>query len=210
MSVRRGPEAGATSWRFRLSLAYWALRLLGSPGVPEITPDDSPTLHKHRSKWDGVKPLERLRNVARGIISWEEYGLDAILRGGIFALLEDVVRMVDILCTTPAQASTEPNSSWKRDCAKRFAFDEAAALNRSDMLSVWGNTMLPCFLAGDPGQLPPPFISSHAKDSRDNIYHRFPHEAKLSSTEFLLGLGVPIFRLDNISCEWPTECSISW
>lgn len=58
-------------------------------------------------------------------------------------------------------------------------------MNRADLACVWGNTLLPCFLVGDPRQLPPTVMSDMGKDAAGNQRHRLANDAKVSALEWI-------------------------
>ncbi|KAI8713768.1 hypothetical protein NCS52_01222300 [Fusarium sp. LHS14.1] len=68
-------------------------------------------------------------------------------------------------------------------------------MTRPDLYSVWGNTMMPCILAGDEKQLPPAVMTLDEKDSQGNAINRPGRDARISPLEFFMGLGMPVYRL---------------
>ncbi|KAM0285762.1 hypothetical protein ACHAQH_001223, partial [Verticillium albo-atrum] len=84
--------------------------------------------------------------------------------------------------------------AWKL-LAKGVAVDEAANMHRGDLACVWGNTLLPCFLGGDPKQLPPAVITGKDTDILGFFLHRLPDDGKISPLEFFQGSGMPVYRL---------------
>jgi hypothetical protein len=60
-------------------------------------------------------------------------------------------------------AKTEEDlKKFKRNVAKAIAVDEVASMNRPDLYSIRGNTLLPRILAGDENQLAPSIFSLNA------------------------------------------------
>ncbi|WAO86601.1 Hypothetical protein NCS54_00388100 [Fusarium falciforme] len=140
-------------WELHLSLEFWLLAILHSPVVRSLRPGDSPGLYQMRDDIDRRKKLKRLRAVARRDISWPEYK-----RGGgqlpvstIGALLIEILRHAGIVCTTPTMSCSkqDPYLNLKNELVKGVAVDDAGSISRPDLYSVWGNTLLPCLLAGD-------------------------------------------------------------
>ncbi|KAM0324628.1 hypothetical protein ACHAQA_008017 [Verticillium albo-atrum] len=196
-----GPPAGRFSkWQLPLSVASWLLMLLRSQatGIRQLHPDDCPTLHMLRDDIDSRPHLANLRDLATGAITWDEFVKAGVLhKDHLSALLDAVIEAADMLCTTPAMASAGLYKKWQSDVAKGVAVDEAANITRADLACVWGNTMLPCFLAGDPKQLPPTVMSGHETDAEGNVLHRFPLDAKLSALEYFQSVGMPVYRLET-------------
>ncbi|CAG9982145.1 unnamed protein product, partial [Clonostachys byssicola] len=85
----------------------------------------------------------------------------------------------------------------KLEQARGFAIDEAACMSRPDFYSVWGNTMMPCVMAGDRLQLDVSVRSfNDAISYSDGVYrNRHGPDARISIMEFLQASGWPIFRL---------------
>lgn len=183
-------------WRFNLSLAFWLLAVLRAPG-PDLPDDHVPeALVEMRDAVDKRSDLDQLRAVAVGTISWEDYEKGAMLPAHkIEDLFEEVIRHAQVICTTPANACQEPFLSWKLESARAFAIDEAANMSRPDLLSVWGNTLLPCVLSGDDKQLSPTVMTMHEMDAQGNFVNRFGEDGKVSPLVFLIMAGWPVFRL---------------
>ncbi|RSL45743.1 hypothetical protein CEP54_014155 [Fusarium duplospermum] len=155
--------SGQLEWNMHLSAAYWLLILLRSPKVRPLRLDDSVALHEMRNRIDNDKDeqLYRLRALAGQGIDWIEYEQGAMLsKGRLVSLLGDVVRIADIVCTTPSLSVKEPYSGWKRR-AQGIVVDGAACMNRPDLYCIWGNMLLPCLMAGDDKELPPKALNSH-------------------------------------------------
>ncbi|KAK5988479.1 Ankyrin repeat domain-containing 50-like protein [Cladobotryum mycophilum] len=99
--------------------------------------------------------LNNLREVATQKITWEEYQMGRrATRNVIRELLREILAAADIVCTSPSLSSLSPYKEWKQERAKGIAVDEAGSLDRADLYTVWGNTLLPCLIAGDDDQLP--------------------------------------------------------
>ncbi|RSM18554.1 hypothetical protein CDV31_002690 [Fusarium ambrosium] len=183
-------------WNLHLSKTHWLLMCLRSRAVPSMHPCDSIAIHRLQRQVDKDSKLVRLRRVASGTISWEEYANGKMVdKNVIEALFRRILEAADIVCTTPAQSCGKFYRNWKKTKARGFAVDEAANMTRPDLYSLWGNTMMPCILAGDEKQLPPAVISLDEKDSQGNAINRLGRDAKISPLEFFQGLGMPVYRL---------------
>ncbi|KAI0901692.1 P-loop containing nucleoside triphosphate hydrolase protein [Annulohypoxylon nitens] len=205
--ILRNPEADPTvtarearvtcHWKLNLSLAYWVLCCLRSTGVKGLHEDDSAALHDLRAKIDDSQELSKLRDVATGRMSWKEYsdsGDD--MKGHIVRIMQDIFPIIDILATTPAATvNVRSYAVWKSNRAMGVVVDEAAAMHRADLYTVWGNTLLPCFLAGDPYQLPPAVLTERETDGDGNLFNRFAATGRVSALEGFLASGMPVFRM---------------
>ncbi|KLP08041.1 uncharacterized protein LW94_13764 [Fusarium fujikuroi] len=77
------------------------------------------------------------------------------------------------------------------------AVNKAAAITQADLLYVWGNTLSPCFLFGDPQQLPLTVMmltEIWSKSEVDYINH-FALDLRISALEYLQAGGIPVYRL---------------
>lgn len=70
-------------------------------------------------------------------------------------------------------------------------------MNRADLCCVRGNTLtlLPCFLFGDPKQLPPTVMTPNDKDADDSYLNRFTKSGDLLALLVLQASGIPTYRL---------------
>ncbi|KAF7554912.1 hypothetical protein G7Z17_g2536 [Cylindrodendrum hubeiense] len=188
--------AGTSKWQLHLSIAFWLLVVLRCPTVRALHPDDHPKLHELRRKIDARRDLEGLCAVASGKMAWQDYQQGSpVQRGKLTVLMKEILAAADLFCATPAMTTIAvPYSEWKRT-AKAVAVDEAANMVRADLAIVWGNTLLPCFLAGDPKQLPPTILTVTQKDILGNYLNRLPQDGKISPLEFFQAGGVPVYRL---------------
>ncbi|KAI1213533.1 P-loop containing nucleoside triphosphate hydrolase protein [Annulohypoxylon truncatum] len=197
LAVQKNRPLSFSKWKLDLSLAFWVLAVLRSRSVRQLDPDDCLGLHNLRRKIDESKGMEKIRAVAMGQISWQEYissGPDTA--GKIRCILQELFPLIDMLCTTPAMTvNCRPYARWKADKAMGVAIDEAAAMHRADLYTVWGNTLLPCFLGGDPQQLPPAVMTEREKDSEGNLRNRFASTGKISALESFQAMGWPTFRM---------------
>ncbi|RMJ15390.1 hypothetical protein CDV36_004908 [Fusarium kuroshium] len=183
--------SGQSEWKTPLSAAYWLLILLRSPKVCPLRLDDSDALHEMRSRIekDRDEQLYRLGALAAQGIDWIEYEQGTMLsKDRLVSLLEDVVRIADIVCTTPSLSAKEPYSAWKHK-AQGIMVDEAACMSRPDLYCVWDNTLLPCLMAGDDKEFPPKALDRH---------NRFGQHARISPLLWFKAMGWPVYRL---SCQ---------
>ncbi|KAM5349632.1 hypothetical protein ACJ41O_006137 [Fusarium nematophilum] len=187
-------------WKLHLSSAFWLLVVLRSPAVREIHPDDSKVLHELQKELDEREDVTPLRDLATGAITWEQFQGTA----GTPSLIDKaeswmgaIIRGADLLCATPAGTEKfKQLSRWKNDLARGVAIDEAANMSRADLYCVWGNTLMPCFLFGDPKQLPPTVMTLNDKEKgTDNYVNRLGKDAKISALQFLQATGYPVYRL---------------
>ncbi|KAM0186963.1 hypothetical protein ACHAPI_011470 [Fusarium lateritium] len=195
-AVNKGQFSTPSRWKLHLSLAYWLLVLLRSPIVPALGPDDSTALQELQRVYDRQDDLSGLREVATGKRGWKEFcegtpDVDASIKG----MMSKILEKADFLCSTPANIDKKPLCNWRATRAHGLAVDEAGNMNRADLYGLWGNTLLPCFLIGDPRQLPPTVMTSNEKDAAGNLFNRFAAEGLVSPMAFLQATGVPVYRL---------------
>ncbi|EHK15923.1 uncharacterized protein TRIVIDRAFT_1445, partial [Trichoderma virens Gv29-8] len=186
----------SSRWTLHLSLAFWLLAILGSPAVRELHPDDDECLWDLRRKIDQVLPLKRLRDVATGVTTWEQYEQEGLVSDkSIQYYMFRLLQYAHMLCTTPAATeNVSEYRDWKNQTARGVAVDEAANMNRADLYCVWGNTLSPCFLFGDPKQLPPTVMTTNEKDSAGNFLNRFAKSGSISALLFFQAIGIPVYR----------------
>lgn len=201
----RFPWAAPSRWTFPLSAANWLLVVLGSKATQEslaknaateLHPDDAHFLHALQAELNGTSEcLVCLRKLARKEISWLEYTNGPTIKDEeILRLLERIIHNANVVLTTPAAACGPVYSDFKL-LAKGIVVDEAGCMSRADLCSVWGNTMLPLFAAGDIIQLPPAVMELMATDLEGNYLNRFGLCGKVSALAFLQGSGIPVYRL---------------
>jgi hypothetical protein len=132
-----------------------------------------------------------------GKISWEEYvGGKIVEDTEIMRLMMMLTESADIVCTTPSLAHTEDHlRRWKLERARGVAIDEAGGMSRGDLYSIWGNTLLPCLLAGNEEFVPLELKSYHDRDVNGNMRNRFGDDARKSALEFLTTTGWPVYRV---------------
>lgn len=190
-------------WQLPLSVAYWLLALLGSrnPRIPALDPNDSEVLHGLYADIHQRDDLKNLCAVAAGQMSWEEFtraeDIESLEKGQLPGLMDRIVDIADLLCTTPAQTVSENANygEWAERTACGVLIDEAAHMHRGDVGCVWGNDLLPCFFAGDPCQLPPVVMTDLEQDAARNFYNRVAHDGGISPLTFLQISGLPVYRL---------------
>ncbi|KAF4991590.1 hypothetical protein FGRMN_7709 [Fusarium graminum] len=195
-AANKGQFVAASRWKLHLSLAYWLLVLLRSPVVPPLASDDSKALHGLQQVYDNQADLSGLREVATGKKGWKEFSdatadVDKMIKGLMTKILEEA----DFLCTTPANVDNKPLCDWRATRARGLAVDEAGNMHRADLYGLWGNTLLPCFLIGDPRQLPPTVMTTNEKDAAGNLLNRFAAEGVVSPLAYFQAIGIPVYRL---------------
>lgn len=128
-------------WRLHLSVAYWLLVLLGS-SVGTLHDDDSEALHLLRREIERRADLGNLRAVAAGQMSWQEFeaaeDIGALVKNELSSLMSQIVDIADMLCTTPAQATSERGDyvSWAERTARGVLIDEVYVATVSLTLKV--------------------------------------------------------------------------
>ncbi|KAH0528174.1 hypothetical protein TsFJ059_003069 [Trichoderma semiorbis] len=176
-------------WRLHLSLAFWLLVALRSPAVRPFHGDDPVGIHSLQLYLDNQSNLKRLRNVATGVIGYQEYknGHTVDADRIRFIMSQKILRCTNIFCTNISLSCQRPYDFWK-SLAKGIAVDEANNVGRPDLYSVWGNTLLPCLLCGDDKQLEPRVVSFGQKDKKGHSVNRLEEDGKLSL--FFLSKGI--------------------
>ncbi|KAI6094022.1 hypothetical protein F4821DRAFT_9361 [Hypoxylon rubiginosum] len=183
-------------WKPHLSLAFWALTIIRSPAksVRQLNPDDKTELLALKADIDADHKWGDLRALIAGQTEWDAYESKNDPKGQLKILFVKLLSLADILCVTPSGSENDKDyREWKNREAKGIAVDEAANTNRADLYCVWGNTLLPCFLAGDPKQLPPAVLSAGVTDAEGNLFHRHVKDAKISALVFYQASGVPTY-----------------
>lgn len=206
INLLRDPELGnkaapdnwisESNWRLHLSPSFWLLMALRSKAVCELHEDDHSDIHAVQRRLDMSAVCLRLRAVATGAMSWQEYESGSMVhRDAINNMFCTLLQSADILCTTPALSCQDDFKIWKEK-AKGIAVDEAGNISRPDLYCVWGNTLLPCALGGDDRQFAPANMTREdEKDSDGNHLNRFGGDARISALEFFRASGWPTFRL---------------
>ncbi|KAM0524166.1 hypothetical protein ACHAPE_001427 [Trichoderma viride] len=185
-----------SKWKLNLSASFWLLMVLEYPAVRRLGPNDPQALHDMRDKFESLRVYDRFRAVATGNMTWDEYQKsDPVPQSTIVKMFDNILEIADIVCTTPAVSCQRPFVWWKEQKARGITVDEAGAMNRPDLLSVWGNTLTPIILSGDDNQLPPTVTTENIKDSEGNFLNRLAPEGKISPLEFFKATGWPVYRL---------------
>ncbi|UKZ82968.1 hypothetical protein TrVFT333_010769 [Trichoderma virens FT-333] len=171
--------------------------VLRSPAVRELHEDDPESIWQMQRDMDARPEFGRLRDVATGRISWEQYRCgDMVQQGFVTGMFLHLVKQADILCTTPSLSCNQPYKTWKEESARGIAVDEAGNISRPDLYSAWGNTLLPCLLSGDEKQLRPTVLTAmNEQDPANDAINRFAPDALMSPLEFFTSTGWPIYRL---------------
>jgi hypothetical protein len=152
---------------------------------------------------DARDDLSSLRQFATGAITWEEYKATVksydLFFEDVRTLVGPIVENAEILCVTPADSENcKPFLNWKLKHARGVAIDGAARLSCGDLYCVWGNTLLPCFLFGDPRQLPPSAANVTDKAPiRTQYLNRFSNYNKVSAVRALIASGLPVYRTEK-------------
>ncbi|PON27775.1 hypothetical protein TGAM01_v203542 [Trichoderma gamsii] len=183
-------------WKLHLSPSFWLLMALGSEAVRKLHDDDHSSIHELQRILYSMPDCERLRKVARGDMTWEEYQSGPMAdREEIESMFYTLLQAVDILCTTPSLSCQGDFKAWKEK-ANGIAVDEAGNISRPDLYCVWGNTLLPCAMGGDDRQFAPAKMTrENETDDDENHLNRFGGDARISALEFFRGSGWPTFRL---------------
>ncbi|RKL42897.1 hypothetical protein BFJ70_g4595 [Fusarium oxysporum] len=133
---------------------------------------------------------------ATGQISSQQYAATPGAVSNIDDVLCEIMCQADFLCVHPSDAEVSPITHWKRTLARGLAVDEAGSMSRADFYGLWGNTLLPCFLVGDPNKHPV-VLTTDEKDADGNLYNRFAADGAVSPLKFLMASGIPVFRLED-------------
>ncbi|KAF4418336.1 putative helicase MAGATAMA 3 [Colletotrichum fructicola] len=192
---------GISHWRLDLSLALWVLVLLRSPFVRELHDDDKKELHELQHEVHARGDWTSLRDMATGRISWDAYagnsGCPPDHMETVQIIMDRLVAMADVLATTPAMIvnANEVYKDWRSD-AKAVAIDGAANMDRGDLITAWGNEMLPLLCGGDPEQLPPFVLTDQSSlDTSGHVNNQFSHDGRVSAQGFLMASGHSVYRL---------------
>ncbi|KAF5689046.1 hypothetical protein FDENT_4548 [Fusarium denticulatum] len=184
-------------WKLHLSATFWLLTCLGSKSLPPLHKEDANILHEFQDVLEKSNMFTRLLERVSDTISWEEYVAgETVADTEIMGLMEMLIEVADIVCTTPSLAHIEDHlKKWKVERARGIAIDEAGGMSRGDLYSIWGNTLLPCFLAGDEEFIPLEVKSYHDRDADGNMRNRFGDDARKSALEFLVATRWPVYRV---------------
>lgn len=186
----------SSKWKLNCSLTYWFLMIIGSPAVRPLDDNDSPTLHDLRGKIDNNRDLRGLRLLATGQIQWREFKDDRANDDGTMRkFFTGLLDHADIVCSTASLATKGDYRAWRVKHARAISIDEAANMNRADLYTVWGNTLLPLLLGGDDKQLQPAVMSQNTVDGEGRYFLRHYEDAKMSPLLWFKMSGIPVYRL---------------
>ncbi|KAF5568990.1 hypothetical protein FPANT_14000 [Fusarium pseudoanthophilum] len=191
----RGEFAEQINWKLPLSLAYWFLVVMRSSAVPPLDEDSKPGLVKLQAEIDTCPDLLHLRQWVTGQMDSAKYAATANAVRNIQHVLFQIMWQADFLCVHPADTEISPLPQWKSTIARGLVIAEAGSMSRADFYGLWGNTLLPCFLFGDPDQKPVVLTTDEA-DADGNLYNRFAADGAVSPLKYLMATGIPAFRLD--------------
>ncbi|KAB5576424.1 hypothetical protein GE09DRAFT_1216121 [Coniochaeta sp. 2T2.1] len=136
-------------------------------------------------------------------MAWTEYIAGAtVTNDELEDLFARIYKAADILFTTTGPLRTDLQSSrytlhnhWMRpaalwpsvECqatADVIAIDAAANMNRADLCSIWGNTLRPILLAGDPLQLTLTAMEQASVDIDKTALNRLANDGSYSGYLF--------------------------
>ncbi|KAF5551282.1 hypothetical protein FMEXI_3400 [Fusarium mexicanum] len=172
----------------------WAQNM--GDAVPALDANCKPGLRAVQNYLDNqaeVLPL-RQSQVARGAISWAQYTATPNRIPITKKVMGIVMREADFLCVHPTNAEISPVPSWRSHFARGLVVDDAGSMNRADFYGLWGNTLLPVFLVGDPDEKPV-VLTTDETDSDGNLYNQFAADGAVSPLKYLMATGIPVFRL---------------
>ncbi|KAF5231890.1 hypothetical protein FAUST_9026 [Fusarium austroamericanum] len=166
----------------------------------ELHPDDPVFVHELRDRIAQRNDLIPLSEFAQGKITCEEFTETFSQKQCMEAVegfMSALVCNADFHCVTPAASQYHKSyREWKITAARAVAIDEAACMSRADLCCVWGNTLLSCFLFGDPRQLPSAVLTkSDTLTNTDHLVNRFSSYGKVSAVSALMASGLPVYRL---------------
>ncbi|RKK14280.1 hypothetical protein BFJ65_g10845 [Fusarium oxysporum f. sp. cepae] len=218
LRFKPGPRS-SSAWRFKNSLCWWTLRVLGSRAVPQLTPSDNSELWEFHQKLKELLVPGAVKdpNISEfaGLLKLAEE-LDPKKRTkystGTYQkplrnLMGLVIKCSNVVATTPATSNSFLYRSYNSEVARGVIFDEAATLFCSDGLLVLGNTPRPMIMFGDTKQLAPVLPTAMellhtGKDRRDKTpeekkfpTNRFADFYRISWFHLFIHLGWPVFNL---------------
>ncbi|EWG51823.1 hypothetical protein FVEG_16867 [Fusarium verticillioides 7600] len=191
-TARRGEFADKCHWKLHLSLTYWFLVVMRSSVVPPLGEDSKPGLVKLQAEID-TRP--NLLHWVTGQMDSAKYAATANTVGNIEHVLFKVMFQADFLCVHPADTEKSPIPQWKSFIARDLVIGEAGSMSQAEFYGLWGNSLLPCFLFGDPDQNPVVLTTDEA-DSDGNLHNRFAADGTVSPLKYLMATGIPAFHLD--------------
>ncbi|KAG7410760.1 DNA polymerase alpha-associated DNA helicase A [Fusarium oxysporum f. sp. rapae] len=220
LRFKPGPRS-SSAWRFKNSLCWWTLRVLGSSAVPQMTPSDNSELWELHQKLEelSVPGAVKHPNISEcvGLVKLAQepdpvkkrtmYANSASYQKPLRNLMGLVIRCSNVVATTPATSNSFLYKSYNSEVARGVIFDEAATLFCSDGLLVLGNTPRPMIAFGDTKQLAPVLPTAMellhtGKDRRDKTpeekkfpTNRFANFYRISWFHLFIHLGWPVFNL---------------
>ncbi|KAF5642527.1 uncharacterized protein FTJAE_3684 [Fusarium tjaetaba] len=178
-----------------LSLAYWFLVVMRTSALPPLDQDSKPGLVKLQAEIDTRPDMLHLRQWVTRQMDPATYAATATPIINIKDVFFQVMRQADFLCVHPADTEISPISQWKSTIARGVVIGEAGSMSQADFYGLWGNSLLPCFLFGDPDQKPVVLTTDEA-DADGNLYNRFAADGAVSPLKYLMATGIPAFRLE--------------
>ncbi|KAF5635925.1 hypothetical protein F52700_5238 [Fusarium sp. NRRL 52700] len=104
------------------------------------------------------------------------------------------LRQADFLCVHPSDVENPYITEWKNTLARGLAVNEAGSMGRADFYGLWGNTLLPCFLFGDPEKTTV-VLTTNETNADGNLYNRFAADGAVLPLKYLMATGIPVYRL---------------
>ncbi|KAH7144827.1 P-loop containing nucleoside triphosphate hydrolase protein [Fusarium sp. MPI-SDFR-AT-0072] len=220
LRFKPGPRS-SSAWRFKNSLCWWTLRVLGSSAVPQLTPSDNSELWELHQKLEELSVPGAVKHLniseCAGLVKLAQepdpvkkrtmYANSASYQKPLRNLMGLVIRCSNVVATTPATSNSFLYKSYNSEVARGAIFDEAATLFCSDGLLVLGNTPRPMIAFGDTKQLAPVLPTAMellhtGKDRRDKTpeekkfpTNRFADFYRISWFHLFIHLGWPVFNL---------------
>ncbi|KAJ6783440.1 hypothetical protein PWT90_01687 [Aphanocladium album] len=197
-AVIAGEFKTSASWKKHLSLAYWALTVLESPAGEKLHMDASLHLWSLHTAIDQVPRWTLLRDIAAGKLTFQKAVSEGLHQKHLEMLMQAVLEGADVVCCTPAGFhNNQPLENWKWTVARGIVVNDAASMHIPDLLSVWGNCMRNCALAGDPKQLPPVVATKTELLADGSLINRFAASCKNSPLLYYMTMGIPVYRLEQ-------------
>ncbi|KAF5683861.1 hypothetical protein FDENT_7040 [Fusarium denticulatum] len=204
-TTRRGEFVEQSHWKLHLSLTYWFLVVMRSSAVPPLSEDSKPGLVKLQADIDTSPYLLHLCQWVTGQMNSAQYAATHRVLPNIKLVLYKIMCQADFLCVHPADTEISPIPQWKSTIARGLVVDEAGSMSRADFYGLWGNSLLPCFLFGDPDKKPVVLTTDEA-DGNGNLYNRFAADGAISPLKYLMATGIPRVPLGRF-CAALTRCS---
>ncbi|KAG9258640.1 AAA domain-containing protein [Emericellopsis atlantica] len=201
-------------WQLHLSLAYWVLKALGSPAVPELVETDPEAIWELRAQLVSVHGGQAMVDAIKAR-DWDAIVADDNISGkSLETYMKMLLKKADIVFSTPAMSNKGEHWAWKRLNTAGYAVDEAANMKRADMTRVWGNSSLPIVMAGDgefitvyaytrmekadycaDEQLEPTVMTERNQDAEGRYLNRHFQDGKVSAMQWFKAHGWPVYVL---------------